>query len=67
MIVAAAEAEAQRVREEEVGPLVAQATTDGTAVITAQSRMGGIAGAECGAKVPQAQCGPCAECRDRRA
>lgn len=39
MIVAAAEAEAQRVREEEVGPLVAQATTDGTAVITAQSRM----------------------------
>lgn len=39
MIVAAAEAEAQRVREEEVGPLVAQATTDGTAVISAQSRM----------------------------
>ncbi len=38
-IVAAAEAEAQRVRAEAVGPLVAQATADGTAVITAQSRM----------------------------
>jgi len=38
-IVAAAAAEAQRVRAEVVGPLVAQATADGTAVITAQSRV----------------------------
>ena len=38
-IVAAAEAESQRVRAEVVDPLVTQATADGTAVITAQSRM----------------------------
>lgn len=38
-IVAAAEAEARRVRAEVVAPLVAQATVDGTAVATARSRV----------------------------
>ena len=37
-IIAAAEAEAQRVRAEVVGPFVAQATADGVTVITAQSQ-----------------------------
>ena len=38
-IVAAGEMEAQRVREEVVAPLITQATANGTAVITAQSRV----------------------------
>lgn len=50
-VVAAAEAEAQQVRAELITPLNTQATADGTAVITAQSRLWDASRARSAARV----------------
>ena len=50
-VVAAAEAEAQQVRAELITPLITQATADGTAVITAQSRLWDASRARSAARV----------------